>query len=108
MKRPWFGDLPASDYPREKIRATLLAAGAPPQHVDEVVDIACHASASARKTMLEVLDRASEYRVALIAIGIAVALVRTEAEWLEQGLKHAAAAAGLKTFEGRLQGESDG
>lgn len=99
-----FADLPFPDYPRSALRK-ILAEGskAPPQHLDEIVDIACHAAGSARRSMLEVLDRSSDPRIAITAIGMANSLVRADAERLEEALREGAAAAGLATFSGKVE-----
>ena len=53
--------------------------------------------------MLEVLDRSSDPRIAITAIGMANSLVRADAERLEEALREGAAAAGLATFSGKVE-----
>jgi len=76
------------EYPRAGIRATLLQNSMVPlQHVDEVVDLACHAAETARKSMLEVLERSSSPMVELTAVGLANSLVANNTQILLEGAR---------------------
>jgi hypothetical protein len=88
------------EYPRAEIRAGIAAqSNAPDWAIDQIVDIACHAAASGRRTMLETVDRASDHRVAHTALGIAVSLLKSDADNLIKSLQKYAAETGHEASE---------
>ena len=96
-----FAMMAFAPYPRAQLRAQLMQMRAercsemPLEAVDEIVDLACHAAESGRQAMLQVNDRASSWPVATTAIGPATSLLAHDLKLLTEGLRHAAAAAGL-------------
>ncbi|WP_338445925.1 hypothetical protein V5F89_12320 [Pelagerythrobacter marensis] len=100
-----FATLEFPDFPRADLRAHLLSCegNIPASAVDEIVDIACHAAASARTSMLEVLDRASNPMISMTAFGLAASLALHDAERMREGLKAAAQREGVTFFEGQLE-----
>lgn len=81
---------------RAAVRQSLVDAGLPRQHVDEIADLAVHASAMAIDTLRAVVARASSQLVSMTVIGIAASITRTRLDVLEEAVKSVAAAAGLK------------
>jgi hypothetical protein len=67
----------------------------PDAAIDEIVDIACHAAESGRKAMLEVIDRASDPRVSITAVGIASSLLAHDMKIFIEALQEFAATSGL-------------
>jgi hypothetical protein len=96
-----FATLSMPCYPRAEIRAQLVNMRAannspmPDAAIDEIVDLACHAAQSGRQAMLQVIDRASDYRVSVTAVGIASSLMAHDMKLLIEGLQHAAQHVGL-------------
>lgn len=96
------------DYPRAQIRDRIDAmrrttgSPMPAIAVDEIVDIALHAAASARLAMMETLDRASEPAVATTALGIAASMVKADMDHLEGALTKYAEAKGKPLFRERI------
>lgn len=82
-------NLPAAPWPRAQIRAAVQKVVCA-EHVDEVVDLACHAADSAIRQTLVVSDRAPDPRVKLAALSLALSLVTAEAQRLNQAFQSAA------------------
>lgn len=103
MRPHSYATLSFLDYPRAELRAHLVkTSSCPPEHIDEVVDIACHAAASARLTLLETIDRAGSWRISTTAIGIAVSLLQHDMEMLRAGLIDTAKTFGIPVAEGTV------
>lgn len=100
-----FATLEFADYPRADLRAHLLSLGGsiPASAVDEIVDIACHAADTARRSMVEVLDRASNPLISMTAFGLAASLAAHDAETMKSGLKATAQSTGLAFYDGPLE-----
>jgi len=76
----------ASAELRRQIRASAVGL-LPPQHVDEVVDLAIHACEQAFASMSAIVTRASCSGSALAATGIALPLIAQEAQAKLEGLQ---------------------
>tara|TARA_R110002072_G_scaffold38314_3_gene110881 strand:- start:2546 stop:2878 length:333 start_codon:yes stop_codon:yes gene_type:complete len=100
-------DFPA--HPRRQLRACLeeqrIASGSqmPAAAVDEAVDLACHAAESARRTMFEILDRASDPRITTTSIGLAISLLSSDCARIEAGLRDYAEQTGATFREARVE-----
>ena len=87
--------------PRRELRQHLVNMRAannspmPDAAIDEIVDLACHAAESGRKAMLEVIDRASDHRVSITAVGIASSLMAHDMKIFIELLQEFAAASGI-------------
>ena len=98
------------DYPRAALRAKLLELHAangitpPDGAVDEIVDLACHAAASARTAMFTVLASASDPRSAISAIGPAASFLGHTIDVIRAAQKDFAEAAGLDFTETTIPG----
>jgi len=68
---------------RAALRRTLLDNGVPPAHVDEVVDLSLHAADRAAATLLDVISRAGDARVATCALGVASSVLRGKLDTLD-------------------------
>ena len=94
------GTIEFADYPRNELRAILRrnrdanASGMPDSAIEEIVDLACHAAASARQSMLDTLDRASDGRITRTALGLATSLVASDCKKFEEALRSYAEANG--------------
>ncbi len=104
-----FSDLKFPEHQRAQLRAHLegirVSTGSPmpPAAVDEIVDLACHAAAEARKAMFRVLDTASHRAVATTAVGIAASLLKADLEQIEAGIRSYAEERGSQIFETTVQ-----
>ena len=76
----------ASPELRRQIRADAVGL-LPPQHVDEVVDLAIHAYEQTFTSMGAIVTRASSPGSAFAATGIALSLIAQEAEAKLEGLQ---------------------
>jgi hypothetical protein len=76
----------ASPELRRQIRANAVGL-LPPQHVDEVVDLAIHAFDQAFSSMSAIVTRASSPGLAVAATGIALSLIAQEAQAKLEGLE---------------------
>lgn len=65
---------------RREVRAAAADGGVPPQHVDEVTDLALHAMERAFEVVGEVVMRASTPQASVCALGIALSLIAQEAQ----------------------------
>jgi hypothetical protein len=69
------------DYPRAELRARIVELHAangttvPADAIDEIVDLACHAAASARTSLFTVLASCSDPRIAITAVGPAIGML---------------------------------
>lgn len=87
--------------PRRELRQHLVNMRAannspmPDAAIDEIVDLSCHAAEIGRKAMLEVIDRASDYRVSITAAGIASSLMAHDMKIFIEALQEFAAHTGL-------------
>jgi hypothetical protein len=112
--RAEFATMGFAPYPKAQLRAQLLQMRAertpnmPLEAVEEIVDLACHAAETGRRAMLEVIDRASSWRIATTAIGPATSLLAHDLQLLTEGLQHAAAAAGLHHEIRNIGGQARG
>lgn len=104
-----FATIEWPDYPRRELRAKLVDhareanSPMPPAAIDEIVDLACHAAALARRAMLEAIDRTIDPRVATTAVGLASSLVRHDCGQLEEALKAYASQSGAKFYSSRVE-----
>lgn len=80
----------------------------PDAAIDEIVDMACHAAESGRRSMLEAIDRSSDRRIAMTAIGIAGSLLARDLELLKEGLEFAAKQSGLHFERSTLEVQAHG
>lgn len=69
-----------TDFYPPKVRAALRRqltgfGQVPDEYVDEIVDLAMHAVESARQTLVDTLERASDPRVTITAMGPAFSLL---------------------------------
>ncbi len=109
-----FAAMPFAPYPRVELRAHLVRMRAannspmPDAAIEEIVDLACHAAETARLGLLEVVDRASDHRVSITAIGIATSLLAHDCELIKEALQHAAVANGLHFETGTLKVQAHG
>lgn len=81
-----------------QLRAQLrsqVAPLVPPQYVDEIVDLAFHASSSAIATVHAVAERASCHNSMLAVLGPAFSILAAEAQARVEGLQAYAAQHGL-------------
>lgn len=81
------------------LRNQLLAGGVPPQHVDEITDVAVHAANTARDALLNVLRRCSSQEIWITAIGPAIGVNKTFLDIMEDNVKRFAADGGMRTSE---------
>lgn len=106
-----FSALSFPPYPRAELRAHLVKMRAannspmPDAAVDEIVDLACHAAESSRRTMLETIDRSSDPRVSLTAVGIASSLMAHDMKIFIEGLQEMAQQFGLHFESSRIVAE---
>lgn len=107
-----FATIKFAPHPRTELRKHLIARAAgskmPDAAVDEIVDMACHAAESGRRAMLETIDRSSDSRIAMTAIGIAGSLLAHDLELLKEGLQFAATQTGLHFEVGTLEVKAHG
>lgn len=109
-----FAKMGFAPYPRGQLRAALMQMRAerysamPENAVDEIVDLACHAAESGRHAMLQVIDRASSFQVAVTAIGPAASLLAHDLKLLAEGLERAAAVTGLHHEVRNIGGQANG
>lgn len=109
-----FRTLTFAPYPRAELRQHLVNmrtannSPMPDAAIDEIVDLACHAAISGRTAMLEVIDRASDYRVSITAVGIASSLMAHDMKIFIEGLQHAAEHCGLHFESSRVGGQANG
>lgn len=93
-----------SDTVRRALRQQM-AAVIPAQHIDEIVDIACHAAERAINEMIRVaLHTSPDSRIGMAAIGPAFGLLVSFAEDGMAGLKDfAAKEPGLKAYHAEIK-----
>jgi len=97
------------DYPRRELRAALQASvrasGSPMPEtaMDEIVDLAVHAAGSARRAMIETVERASDPRMVKTASGLAISLIASDCQMFENALRAYAKATGAVFNEHRVE-----
>lgn len=87
----------AGNFFDEALRRSLREAAitvVPASHVDEVVDLACHAAEEALATLSRLTFGIDAGPVGISAAGIAVSLIRYRAGELEEVFRNASAAVG--------------
>ena len=96
-------------YPRAEIRAKIDEvrkrenSPMPDAALDEIVDLALHAAATARQTMFDVLARASDPRISHTAIGVAGGLLASDLRHLQGALEDWARETGKPMYHERLE-----
>ena len=99
-----FATIAFPDYPRAQLREAIRATSkVPPDKLDEVVDIACHAAHSARLKLLEVLDTASDERVTVTAAGPAFSLLEHDVKIMIEALRAYARVSGKPATDVQLE-----
>lgn len=98
------------DYPRAALRAKILELHAangttvPANVIDEIVDLACHAAASARTTLFTVLASCSDPRTAITACGPAIGMLGADLGVIRDAQEDFAKTLGIPFVETSLAG----
>lgn len=89
---------------RRSLRLTL-ASDIPAQHIDEVVDIACHAAEYAINECIRIaLHTHPDSRIGIAAAGPAFGMLVTFAQTALDGVKDFGKTSGMKVTEARIGG----
>jgi hypothetical protein len=98
------------DYPRAELRAKILELHAangttlPAGAIDEIVDLACHAAATARTSLFTVLASCSDPRTAITAIGPAIGMLGADLGVIRDAQEDFAKVLGIPFVETTLKG----